>query len=111
MVSLAVRLLAHPFNTFFALVLAWRTEASCASAVRTARAATGEAGSAVAPALHSLARKSEKHAEHAVHKTCGEFDLALPIPLTPVKLASSGVFHVLMLSDWLRFVLNLGSNR
>lgn len=86
-----------------------RSEASCASAVRTARAVSEEAGPHVAPALRQLAGRSEKHAEKAVHKVCQEYDLALPVPLTQVKLGAARTpFHVILPSSWFQLMMTLG---
>lgn len=82
-------------------------EASCAASLKTAQAVVEEAGQWVSPALRKLAKNSESHAESAFHKSVREQGLALDIPLTEFK--HDGVsFSVLLLSDWMRFILILG---
>lgn len=80
-------------------------KASCAAALRSAKAVVKEAGSAVSPALNALASRSERHAESVFHRLASEQGLALDIPLTELTLDSNTVVPVLLLSDWIKKLL------
>ena len=90
---------------FLGLFLA---EASCAASLKTAQAVVEEAGRFVSPALRKLAKNSEGHAENAFHKSVEEQGLALDVPLTEFRLGNNVSFPVILLSDWMRFILILG---
>ena len=102
----------RPFSTlalssFNAFVVLSRSEASCSSAIATAKAVTEEAGDAVSRSLHVLAEQCISHSEHSFHKVIAEFGLALDVKMTTVKVDEFGSFPVLLMSDWLHYVLNL----
>jgi hypothetical protein len=82
-------------------------EASCSAALRTAKAVVEEAGSSVSSALHKLANTSEGHAENTFHKVAGEQQLSLDVPLTEMSMPDTESFPVLLLSDWIKLILNL----
>ena len=82
-------------------------EASCASALRTAKAVVEEVGSSVSFALHKLANTSEGHAERTFHTVAGEQGLSLDVPLTEMSMPDCESFPVLLLSDWIKLILNL----
>ena len=88
---------------------ALNAEASCASAIATAKAVASEAGRSVSQGLRDLGNKSSKNSESAVHKTFGEFGLALDIPTVEVKVNGYDPFPCILFSDWLRFILHLSS--
>lgn len=68
---------------------------------------TEEAGDAVSRSLHVLAEQRISHSEHSFHKVIAEFGLALDVKMTTVKVDEFGSFPVLLMSDWLHYVLNL----
>ena len=84
-----------------------RPEASCSSAIATAKAVTEEAGDAVSRSLHVLAEQRINHSEHSFHKVIAEYGLALDVAMTTVKVDEFGSFPVLRMSDWIHYVLNL----
>ena len=86
-------------------------EASCAASLRTAKAVVQEAGPSVSPALKKLAKNSEGHAETAFHTTVAEQGLALEVPLTEIPIAGGQSFPVLLLSDWMKLILRLASDK
>lgn len=88
---------------------AFDAEASCASVIATAKAVASEAGRSVSHGLRDLGSKSSQNSESAVHKTFGEFGLALDIPTTEVKVNGYDPFPCILFSDWLRFILRLAS--
>lgn len=67
-----------------------------------------EAGEAVSVSLHRLSEQNVNHSEDAFHRTIEDYGLALDIPLRMANIPSFGRFPVLLLSDWLRFVLHFG---
>lgn len=85
-------------------------EASCASTINTAKAVVEEAGNSVSQSLHDLASQNVGHSEHAFHKVIAEYGLSLNIPLTNVDVAGFGSFPILLMTDWLKFVLILKLN-
>ena len=66
-----------------------------------------EAGDSVSASLHSLAGSSTGHSEECFHKVVSDYGLALEIPLTMVTVDGFGSFPVLLMSDWLQFILKL----
>ena len=78
---------------------ALNAEASCASAIATAKAVASEAGRSVSQGLRDLGNKSSKNSESAVHQTFGEFGLALDIPTTEVKVNGYDPFPCILFSD------------
>ena len=61
--------------------------------------------------FEKLAKNSEGHAETAFHTTVAEQGLALEVPLTEIPIAGGQSFPVLLLSDWMKLILRLASDK
>ena len=87
-------------------------KASCAAAVRSAKAAAKEAGQHIASSTAALAEKSEGHAEESCHKLIDQYGLALELPMTMVELHDGNEkYPVFLLSSWMDLILKLALAR
>ena len=86
-----------------------RAEATCSSAVRSARGFVQDLGVEVArqsPGMVEVSRLPEKNAEERLHRVLDSFGLNLPIPETDLDVADPELrLPLLRLRDWVSFML------
>ena len=83
----------------------WAAQVPCRWAIRTVQAVVEEVPEAKHASVGALAKLSEKNSERDMHRVASQFGLTLPIPLSPLKLAT-GCIQWLKMSAWAAYLLH-----